>query len=107
LHEPALSPLLFSGQAWTVLKAPAPRERVLPWAALLKRTWGTDVLACGCGGRRQIVAFVEDPKRVKEILEQLGLPCAEPVIAQARAPPQQELFEPAPAFAAHPTWPDA
>jgi hypothetical protein len=34
-----------------------PRKRRLPWADLLKRVFGDDVLQCPCGGRRWVVAF--------------------------------------------------
>jgi hypothetical protein len=34
-----------------------PRKPRLPWADLLKRVFGDDVLQCPCGGRRKVVAF--------------------------------------------------
>jgi len=94
------------GEALALVKAPAPRERTLSWAALMKRTWGWDLLACPCGGRRRVVALVEDPAKAKQILEQLGLPSQAPAVARARAPPQQELFDQPPAFAADPVYAD-
>jgi hypothetical protein len=36
-----------------------PARRV-PWAELLKRVFGDDLLHCGCGGRRTVVAVVTD-----------------------------------------------
>jgi len=77
-----------------------PRPRRLPWAALLKRVFGLDVLTCPlrgllrgprCGGRRKIVAFVTDPSELVRICKHLGLPTEAPPIHPARAPPQQEL----------------
>lgn len=70
------------------------RERRLDWAALMKRVYATDVLACArCGGRMRILAFLTDPHVVRAILEHLGLPSAAPPIPPARGPPQRELGE--------------
>jgi hypothetical protein len=56
------------------------RQRRLDWAALMKRTFGVDVLRCPrCGERMRLIATIEDPSVAKKILEHLGLP--------ARAPP--------------------
>ena len=106
LPEPVPPRIDLVGDPLELVKAPEPRERYLDWARLWERTWGTDLLACPCGGRRRVVALVEDAKRAKDILEQLGLPSEAPVIARARAPPQQELFDPPPAYTADPVWAD-
>ena len=42
-----------------LVKAPQPRDRYLPWADLLRRVYGVDVLLCRCGGTRVVTAFVE------------------------------------------------
>ena len=55
-----------------VIKAACPRPVYIPWADLLKRVHGVDLLACPCGGRRRIVAFVNDRKRVIDLLDWLG-----------------------------------
>ena len=58
------------------LKLPLPaevRERRLPWAALLERVFGDDLLQCPCGGRRRVVAFIPGPKMAQEILRAAGL----------------------------------
>src|SRR5262245_41392423 len=44
------------------------RRPRLDWAALQMRTFGTDVWACRCGGRRQVVALVTSPAKAEEIL---------------------------------------
>src|SRR4051812_7643756 len=36
----------------------------IPWAELLKRVYLEDVLACPCGGRRRIEAFIEEDEVV-------------------------------------------
>ena len=69
------------------------RPRRLPWAQLLKRTYQCDVLVCdNCGGKRDIIAFIEDPGPVRKILQHVGLPADPPPIAAARAPPEDELL---------------
>jgi hypothetical protein len=89
-----------------LIKAPAPRARTLDWSSLLRRTFGPSLLECKCGGRRQIVAYVGEPEKAREILDRLGIVSEEPRIPRARSPPQQELFEEPPGFAADPTYPD-
>ena len=61
----------------------------IPWAELLQRVFLEDVLACPCGGRRTVIAFITKRTVVKAILEHLGLPTTGPPIAPARstAPP--------------------
>ena len=55
-----------------------PRGR-LDWAALLKRVFEVDVLACvRCPGRLRVLAFLTDRGVVKRILEHLGLPSSPP-----------------------------
>jgi hypothetical protein len=69
------------------------RPRRLPWAQLLKRTYQCDVLVCdACGGKRDIIAFIEDPRPVRKILQHVGLPAEPPPIAPARAPPDNDLL---------------
>jgi putative transposase/transposase-like zinc-binding protein len=69
----------------------AVRPRRLPWAQLLKRVLNIDVLACSCGNRREIIAFVTDPAVINKILRHLHLPTAPPPLLPARASPQADL----------------
>jgi hypothetical protein len=51
---------------------------------------------------------VNDRAQAAQLLDKLSLPSEPPPLAKARAPPQAELFAPAPeAFAADPIYPDA
>ena len=44
------------------------------WAALMRRVFALDVLACPrCGGRLRVIATVQDPAVVRAILAHLGL----------------------------------
>ena len=58
----------------------------IDWAALLKRTYDFDVLACECGGRLKAVELVTEAGRAKELLEQFGMSTKPPPIARARSP---------------------
>jgi hypothetical protein len=49
------------------------RPRNWTWAALMRRAFAIDVLACArCGGRLRVIATVEDPVAVRQIL---AAPC--------------------------------
>jgi len=59
------------------------------WAELLKRTFDFGVFAClRCGGRRRVLAYVNEAAAVRAILEHLGLPTAGARLAPPRHPPQ-------------------
>jgi hypothetical protein len=60
-----------------------------PWAALMRRVFDLDVLACPrCGGRLLVIATVQDPLAVQAILAHLG---------RSRAPEPPGPAPPAPA----------
>jgi hypothetical protein len=95
------------GVAGELVMAPAPRTRTLDWKTLLSRSFGDELLSCPCGGRRGIVAYVTDPAKAGEILDELGVEAPQPRLARARGPPQQELFDAPPGLAADPFYPGA
>ena len=76
-----------------------PRERALAdagrgraaggwrWAALMRRAFGFDVLACACGGRLRLLALVEPGTISQRILRHLGVPAEVPAARPPRAPP--------------------
>jgi hypothetical protein len=68
------------------LTADLPPCARIDWASLLRRVYMDDVLACPCGGRRRIVADVQDRDVVVEILVHLGLDADPPPVARARDP---------------------
>ena len=76
-----------------------PRKPRLEWAALLRRVFALDVLACPCGGQRRVLApsaslrtgFITEVRVVQEILEHLELPSKPLPWASAQAPPQMEF----------------
>ncbi len=70
------------------------RSRML-WAEAMKRGLDLDVLTCEhCGGKREVLKCITDPKVITKILDHLGLATSLPTIAPARAPPGSEsLFD--------------
>jgi hypothetical protein len=58
------------------------------WAALMRRAFGFDVLACPrCGHAMRLIALIEQPEVIRRILRHLGQPLDVPPPAPARAPP--------------------
>ncbi|MBM3975317.1 MAG: hypothetical protein FJ301_14580, partial [Planctomycetes bacterium] len=52
------------------------RQR-LPWADLLRRVFGIDVLVCPqCAGQRRVLAAIHDPAAIARVLAALGLTAA-------------------------------
>ena len=59
-----------------------------PWAELMRRSFGFDVLACPrCGGRLRLIALIEEAQAIQRILGHLRLPTAVPTASPARPPP--------------------
>lgn len=59
-----------------------------PWAELLKRTFGFDVLACPCcSGRMKLLALVTESTSVARYLQGIGEPTDVPKRTPARGPP--------------------
>ncbi|MEZ5517131.1 MAG: transposase [Gammaproteobacteria bacterium] len=79
-------------------KAPAERHAAMTWAQRLKRVFQIDIETCEkCQGPVRIIACIEDPAAIRQILEHLRK--KESVDSQAqlppeRAPPQLRLFDP-------------
>ena len=74
----------------------AERHMAMSWAQRLKRVFNIDIETCEkCQGPVRIIACVEDPMTIKQILDHLA---AKQTSAQqaarppGRAPPQLELF---------------
>jgi hypothetical protein len=59
-----------------------------PWAELLKRAFGVDVLECPkCKGRMRLIAMVTEPKSVARYLAGVGEPSEVPGRSPSRGPP--------------------
>ena len=84
---PCATPALGVGEPATVV-TPPPSPRGVSWAALMRRAFDVDVLACPrCGGRLRLIALIEASAVARRILTHLGLPADVPRPAPARAPP--------------------
>jgi hypothetical protein len=69
------------------LPPPVGKPRSWAWADLMRRAFDIDVLACPrCGGRMRLIATVEAPQLIRQILASLGLPTEGP---PPRPPPAQ------------------
>ena len=84
-----LTPNVLGVKHWSrllggLLYAASPR---LDWPTLLRRSFGTDVLACpSCAGRLRVLGEVTEPATVRLVLESLGMPAEAPRAARARDP---------------------
>jgi hypothetical protein len=59
-----------------------------PWAELLRRTFGHDVLVCpSCHGRMKLLAMVTDERELARYLAHVGEPAQVPPRAPSRGPP--------------------
>jgi hypothetical protein len=59
-----------------------------PWALLMRRTFGLDVLECPtCKGRMKLLALVIDDRSIARYLKKIGEPTDVPARAPPRGPP--------------------
>jgi hypothetical protein len=89
-------------QARVVEERPSPAERraSMTWAQRLKRVFNIDIETCSvCGGAMKVIACIEDPVVIKQILDHLEhkAEASEPwALPESRAPPvglQSGLFD--------------
>ncbi len=75
----------------------AERHMAMTWAQRLKRVFNIDIETCEkCQGPVRIIACVEDPVAIKQILDHLAskkTSAGQAVLPPGRAPPQPGLFE--------------
>jgi len=86
----ALRPLcgVTIGSLSQALEAAISSASFLPWADLLRRVFGIDVLVCPkCAGPRRVLAAIHDPTAIARVLAALGLTAAGVDPAGCRAPP--------------------
>ena len=63
--------------------------RYTSWAELSKRVFAIDALVCPhCGGKRKLIALIQDALVARKILEHPGLDAQPPRLAPARSPPK-------------------
>lgn len=70
---------------------PAERRAAMTWAQRLKRVFNIDIETCSaCGGAMKVIACIEDPVVIKQILDHLKHKdqAIEPgALPESRAPP--------------------
>jgi hypothetical protein len=100
-HTVRYSGVLAAASCWRPLITPEPPEAAgddpgrkgrgsgyRPWAELLARTFGVDVLACpSCNGRMRLLAVIKDPAQVARYLAGVGEPTELPRRSPCRGPP--------------------
>ena len=68
----------------------------MTWAQRLKRVFNIDIEVCDiCGKKVKIIACIEDPAVIKQILKHLNdkkTDAIKYVIPEGRSPPQSSLF---------------
>ena len=68
-------------------------RRHYTWAELLRRVFGLEIFTCpNCGGKRRLLAAIQDPDSIQLVLRSLGLSGEVPELAPARAPPSDGWF---------------
>ena len=79
----------------------AATPRSWTWAALMRRAFDLDVLRCPrCAGRMELIATIDDPAVIAQILAHLGLPGAREGPEPASSVSQPRGAQPALPFAA-------
>ena len=71
--------------------APSTRRQRIDWATLHRRSFGTEVLRCPCGGTRTVNALHATRKAAEERLAQLGIRPPSLLLPPPTAPPQLAL----------------
>lgn len=83
-----------SGRATRKTRSAAERHAAMTWARRLKRVFNIDIETCHhCGGHVRIIASIEDPAVIRQILEHLGQRAAAAPIPRSRAPPSLPRFD--------------
>ncbi len=74
----------------------AKRHAAMTWAQRLKRVFNIDITTCEtCGGAVKVIASIEDPVVIKQILAHLHRKAESKEfnpLPESRAPPQKSLF---------------
>jgi hypothetical protein len=75
--------------AKTETRPPEQRQAAMTWAQRLKRVFNIDIETCQhCGGTVKVVACIEDPTVIKQILDHLSSKSIKPKPHPVRAPPK-------------------
>ena len=77
-------------------RSPVEQHTAMTWAQRLKRVFNIDISTCdACGGAVRVIASIEDPAVIKQILAHLQRKAESKEfnpLPESRAPPQGSLF---------------
>ena len=68
---------------------PAGKSRYIPWAELLRRTFGFEIVCSKCHSQLRLIALIKTEDIAKKILTAMHLPANVPQLHPARPPPQK------------------
>jgi len=68
---------------------PAGKSRYIPWAELLRKTFGFEIVCQKCQSPLRLIALIKSEDIAKKILTAMHLPADVPELHPARPPPQQ------------------
>lgn len=68
-------------------------EYWIPWSELLKRVFGIDIRKCkSCGAKLRVISVIFKREEIVKILDNLKIDSKIPSLADARSPPQENMF---------------
>ena len=76
-----------SAAAYPCHRRPPGTSKYIPWAELLRRTFGFEIVCPKCGSRLRFVALVKSEAVARKILKAMHLPSGIPELHPARPPP--------------------
>jgi hypothetical protein len=73
----------------TARDKPAGKSRYIPWAELLRRTFGFEIVCSKCHSQLRLIALIKTEDIAERILTAMHLPADIPKLHPARPPPQK------------------
>jgi hypothetical protein len=68
---------------------PAGKSRYIPWAELLRKTFGFEIVSQKCKSPLRLIALIKNEDIAKKILTAMHLPADVPELHPARPPPEK------------------
>jgi hypothetical protein len=73
----------------TAQDKPVGKARYIPWAELLRKTFGVEIVCSKCKGPLHLIALIKTQDVAKKILTAMHLPSEVPELHPARPPPRE------------------
>ena len=77
------------GQPGEKTDKPAGKSRYIPWAELLRRSFGIEIVCANCQAPLRLIALIKTEDIARKILTAMRLPTHIPELHPARSPPEQ------------------